>query len=623
MTLSCPQCRSVVGPEDSFCGQCGLDLKEAQAEGQPGATSEAPVVQRLDLKDLPGIFHKTLEVSQGYRALLLVKERHDATLAPGRYTYGAGDARGMAAVLLPEAEMPLDFSLHRALTRDPFPIDLDCHLAVQVEEPLLFYIQAAKGAVLFTREQLLALLHNEAEGVVRPFVSSHAVQEWQQDLGLKGQLELELSQHLSRSLSACGVRLARVSTVNYRCQAQDKIRGIMVDYALQVSQEEARLQGRKRLFEVLTQAELQSLIEDTTRTELLEKRTALWERLRRAVVADHMASVRSEQELEDFLRQVDREHLLKESEQEELKATLRQARDDKDRAYVFLLRRTEMERDHELKKLELAQRKDLAVEELAFEADLERRRLEGQWQLELQRMDFQLEKERRLAEFRRREETQARQAQEAAELAAAQTTATIADLRRQQLKTQVEDAIGWYGQYKEVKEKARLQTLLDDLEAQERQLGLSLRRQESELELRLREQRERHRQNLERIEALSHTSMEVLMAVSGPEQASLLAELARTRALAGCTPQQILAMQAQGNPQVTQALVEVTRALAATQQTEMYERLVAQVKEGAQASREDYQRNAAIMAEMFHKALDTMKDTATAFAGGRALAPSG
>ncbi|MBI2916993.1 MAG: hypothetical protein HYY01_03280 [Chloroflexi bacterium] len=574
----------------------------------------AEVARRIDLKDMPGVFHKTLAVPQGYQALLLGGEKHDATLGPGSYRYGSGDARGMAAVLVPEAELPLQFSVRRALTSDPFPIDLDCQLVVQVQAPLLFYIQAAKGASLFTQEQLVALLQNEAEALARNFVGHHNVQEWQNSLALQGQLELELDQHLARSLSAWGLRVARVTTVNYRCQAQDKLTGIKADYALQVSQEEAQLQGRKRLFEVLTESELQSLVEETERTAVFEKRTALWERMRRAVVADHMASVRSEQDLADFLRQVDRDQLLKESELEDLKATLRQAREDKDRAYAFLVYRTEMERDHELKKLELAQRKDLALEEIAFEVDLERRKLEGQWQVELQRLDFQLEKDRRLAEVRRQEAERERQAQEEKELAAARAGAAIADIERQQLNAEVEDALNWYDRYKRMKEQQRLQQVMDDLDGEERKMALDLRRQEGELELRLREQRERHKQDLERIDTLSKVSVEVLMAVSGPEQGRMLAELARTRTLAGCSPQQILAMQAQGDPQVAQALVEVTKAMAATGQTEMYERLVAQVKDSAQASREDYQRNVAIMAEMFHKAMDTMKDTATAFA---------
>jgi len=584
------------------------------AAAAPPPSPPAEVARRIDLKDLAGVFHKTLAVPQGYRALLMVGEKHDATLGPGSYRYSAGDARGMAAVLLPEAELPLQFSVRRALTSDPFPVDLDCHLVVQVQEPLLFYLQATKGASLFSGEQLVALLQNEAEALARTFVGHHTVQEWQNSLALKGQLELELDQHLARSLSAWGLRVARVTTVNYRCQAQDKVSGIKVDYALQISQEEAQLQGRKRLFEVLTEKELQSLIEETARTATFEKRTVLWERMRRAVVADHMASVRSEQELADFLRQVDRDKLLKESELEDFKATLRQSREDKERAYVFLLRRTEMERDYEIKKLEMAQRRDFTLEELAFESDLERRKMEGQWQLDLQRLDFQLEKDRRLAEFRRQEAERERKAQEEEELAAARMGAAIADIERQQVNAEVEDALDWYKKYKQVKEQNRLQQLMDDLDVEERQLNITLRRQEGELELRLREQRQRHQQDLERIEALSHVSVEVLMAVSPTEQSKLLAELARTRALAGCSPQQILAMQAQGDPQVAQALVEVTRAMAATGQTEMYERLVAQVKEGAQSSREDYQRNVAIMADMFHKALDTMKDTATAFA---------
>ena len=56
-------------------------------------------------------------------------------------------------------------------------------------------------------------------------------------------------------------------------------------------------------------------------------------------------------------------------------------------------------------------------------------------------------------------------------------------------------------------------------------------------------------------------------------------------------------------------------AVAAQGQLEQYERLVSEVKENAELNREDYQRNMQTMSEMFNTALDSVRDTATAFAG--------
>ena len=109
--------------------------------------------------------------------------------------------------------------------------------------------------------------------------------------------------------------------------------------------------------------------------------------------------------------------------------------------------------------------------------------------------------------------------------------------------------------------------------------------------------------------------IETLIAVSGPEQAQLLAQLARTRALSGSSPEQIMAMQAAESPQVADALKEVLTATAASGQLEQYERLVTELKDSASISREEYRANMQTMNEMFNKALDTVKDTAIAFSG--------
>ena len=55
--------------------------------------------------------------------------------------------------------------------------------------------------------------------------------------------------------------------------------------------------------------------------------------------------------------------------------------------------------------------------------------------------------------------------------------------------------------------------------------------------------------------------------------------------------------------------------LARTGDLEPYERLVSEMKESSQLSREEHQRNQDMMLEMFRKAVDTLSETAVAFSG--------
>ena len=119
-----------------------------------------------------------------------------------------------------------------------------------------------------------------------------------------------------------------------------------------------------------------------------------------------------------------------------------------------------------------------------------------------------------------------------------------------------------------------------------------------------------HRMEMDRIRTLaSIDNVNALIAVSGPVQSQMLAELARTETLKSYTPQQILAQAAEKNPQTTQALAEMMQALGPDKLGEA-ERLLAEVKESARLNREDYQQNLQTLAEMFRKALDAVRDTA-------------
>ena len=170
-----------------------------------------------------------------------------------------------------------------------------------------------------------------------------------------------------------------------------------------------------------------------------------------------------------------------------------------------------------------------------------------------------------------------------------------------------------YGEYRGVKREDNRQRMLIELERQEGELELRLRERRGDTEDRIREGRYQHDRELERIDALSKVGIETLIAISEAAQGEMLTQLARTRAFAGCSPQQILAMQAESSPQVADSLREILTATAASGQLEQYERLISEIKEGARSSQQDYQRNLSTLNEMFNKALDSVKDTAVAF----------
>ena len=116
----------------------------------------------------------------------------------------------------------------------------------------------------------------------------------------------------------------------------------------------------------------------------------------------------------------------------------------------------------------------------------------------------------------------------------------------------------------------------------------------------------------EKIEALSTLSIETLIAISGPIQSKLLKDLAIAEKLRDAEPEQIVAIGALNNPAFAKAYTDTLIALARNGDIELYERLISELKEGSKLTRDENQRNMKMLAEMFDKALDSIRDTVVA-----------
>ena len=98
------------------------------------------------------------------------------------------------------------------------------------------------------------------------------------------------------------------------------------------------------------------MAEDNLAVVGVEKRLSLWERMRQAILSNARGEIQSQSELEDLIRQADKDRLLKADEQQTLLRTLAEAREDHEKARAFLLRRVESEGEYELQRLDLAHR---------------------------------------------------------------------------------------------------------------------------------------------------------------------------------------------------------------------------------------------------------------------------
>jgi hypothetical protein len=501
------------------------------------------------------------------------------------------------------------------LTSDPLPLSLSLQVTLALERPELFWSNLAQGLETYDADRLSSTVYPVIEEACQTYIQGRSMRELDSDPRLSNNLNLAMASSAQPAFSRWGLRLVAVRAVDMTSEIWDKTTDQRVQYSVGVLEREAELESRKRLFDVATESDIQDLAEETARVAGVEKRLGLWERMRQAVLSKKQGEITSQTEIEDLVRDADRDRLLKDTEQQEIVRTIQEAKQDHEKSREFALRRIDAERDFEYEKLGIVHRNGLEHERIALEAANARQEMESRWDIQLRELEWKIESDRRSVEFRRQQDTENQEAQNQARISQAQTSSSVADLERDGDQKDMEMLLQIDAQRRQIKRDDQQTQQLAQIEAEDRRQQIALEGESRRLEMRIREEREKHDAELRRIDALSSVSIETLIAVSGAEQAQLLAQLARTRALAGHSTEQILAMQAADNPEIAVALKEMLTAVAAQGQLEQYERLVAEVKENAQISREDYQRNMQTVSEMFNKALDSVRDTATAFSG--------
>ncbi len=644
----CDNCGAENDAQARFCRQCGKELGKTQ-EPQPQVVENHwkrnadDFASRIEVKDLRGLLSKELIVEPGTRAMIIVDGKNTGIVDAGRYTLQSfaermpilssivGTPISATAVLADVGDVEIDYEMADVYTKDPLKILVKFRVVVQLSDPVMFLVNLMKDERIYPVRSLRQNLYGEVFNAAQELIGKRSVTELSHNLDLKREIEVETEAHLNRTLERTGLRFVQVRTFDYSLQRYDKVTGIQEEYFLQISEAEAENKGRPRLFDQLKQKWLQELVEETAKTEVFEQRAALWDRMRRATLSDKMNEIKSGVDFDVFMDEVDRGKLLRAEERDNLKQQVLARAQDRDKLRGYLVAKADMEREFELKQMELAKRTDLTRAQTQSELDLERQRMQGQieldsirWENDVKRQraqkDFERE-QRKLddAEQRERELTRQKDALEA-RLRTAQSDAEVRGIEREQERLDGEMGLALLDKMQTQKQVREHQAMLNRLEEQRMTLEIQMQELRTRQELDLQKSRAAHEQEIQRMETLAKMSTESLIAVSGAEQGRLLAELKRTETLKGFSEEQILAMAAEKSPQVAQAFVEKFKAMGGAEQqkqlTQMYEKMLEEQKTSSKSMQQVQEDNAKRLQQMFDKALESQRDMASAFAKG-------
>jgi len=662
----CPQCDHLNRPGARFCAQCGSALGPSDLAPPPGTpepqdpgpTTHPPrakalrwrrqagqIAVRLEEKDLPGRFHKELVVEEGTLALLLVDGKASHYKGPGRYTFqglwdrirSQGRNQTVTAYLLDGGEIHLEFQLQDLWSQDPLRLQGRCQVALEIQDPLRFVRNVVKEQRLFTQSDLRRFLYPELRAAAQAFVGDHTVAQLEESLAQREEFfGIDLQERLGPILEQSGLAFHRVRLFDLAHPAWDELR----QQAEELFLGPQKLESRKRLADLYDQEQLQALAEEEAEAARFEMRAELWQRMRQAVLQDKINAATSDEEWEQFVADLDQRRLLREDELAQFREQLRWSGEDRRKERAHVLAMADVYAEYELKAARLSEQfrhdkerllneLELAREETLGRLDLRRRQVE--LELEIQELQRQRAREQeRLDDLARRERAvQDAIAEHQVAMQQAQTELERARIRVQIERLEDDNALLTAEKAQAMMRRNREEKLRIQREHQIKMLQAKLEAEERRLTMRLREQAQAHRQELERIQALSQASLEAIIATSGPEQAALLAGLKRTEILKEFSEEQILAMAVEKRPEVIQALQVKFQALAEGRLSaaeaekwkalaELAQRHQAELRAQMESQLDRQERQAREAAErqerLANEALRAAKDIAEAFA---------
>lgn len=559
----CPECGLANSPGNKFCGGCGSRLEGEKKPGVIGSQWQrmegdfAAVLQDFDSNR---IRQAGVIVEQGTRALLFKNGKFVDELAPGHHTVGGESllsqilgGPSLAKVLLIDSGLsPVKFSVQGVKTKDPIFVNVECEAGIKLDDPDLFQLNLFKGRRSLGLPEMAAIFEDEVREALQEEFSSLSVRELNISREYKGRIEQLMERALGQSLRHYGLRLQNLRTMSVSHVEYDEIAKKQEEYQIAVWEKESDLTGRKKLFEVKSEEDLQDIFETTRGAEMEEQRLVAISRLRKAVNTGKMEEARSDEEMAAFLDEIGKQKLLRTEEFDEFKRIVNEKKLDHEGARNHLLGKLDIERSLELRRLSLVGTQDIDADMVKRDLALERVRLESK-----------LAQDQLGAASAREERQKDALARLEMELKTAQT-----QQQKEFLTLEVERAKADLGQ--SILERQRASKLADkktedlhEADMADRKAAREAADADKEVERKIR-----------LMEAMSKASSEAVIALSDGDKASVLADLKKTEMFGSWTDEQILAAAAKDSPEVAKVFQEKYKSASSEEVKALYERFL-------------------------------------------------
>lgn len=350
--------------------------------------------RRISINDLPGYFSKQLTIHSGVRTAIVDDGRDIGEVPPGTYVLESfkerlqrwWQAKQCDVISVRSEQQILEINSAPVLTADFLLVQYRTRVAVQLDDVMIFHRNLMGNRAEFTVQQL----HAHIAALLTDFISSYM-----KSLPLEGlrapdatqKLDAWLAEQLAVYMKRFGLAFRQVLTlsiVHPEYDAELKRRGEtkLREMAFETDQRNDWLNAEEAWQKVLRQdrdqqveaayAELQ-IERETHELRVMRQRVQIRKGLRSEVLSDKLDKLKTAAELENFVRELDREKLLEDDELQQLKDTVQQDAEDRAALRKHLLERIAIEQ-----KLDL----DMLLDDCAHQRQMQRRKSE----LELARL---------------------------------------------------------------------------------------------------------------------------------------------------------------------------------------------------------------------------------------------
>jgi len=345
--VKCGNCQRMVPADAKFCPHCGKAMAEARGpviSQNRWARKEGDFATRIEVTDLQGLLRKPLIVEAGLKALFFSGGRLAQELGPGTYDTGGllqkigslGLAPPVTVVLVDAADTVLNFWVEGLQTSDPLRVDVNCHVVVQVAQPALFFRNMMKGAQQYSVAELESALQGEIRNALQEYMLMHSFEELTASLDMKMELQGRAERHLRTTFERNGLDFVQVRVFQFRHEGVDKI------------------------------------VEEQENLTVYQRRAQTWEAMWQAVASADMSRIRTEEEMRDFLAEVDKAKLIREDEIAGVARMVAERLEDHQLAREHLLKRLGLERDLERQRILLLGRQDLEASQVEHQIEVTR-----------------------------------------------------------------------------------------------------------------------------------------------------------------------------------------------------------------------------------------------------------